>query len=115
MTSIAGPELVIGLVGAVGCDLPTIAEAFVTALRDVNYDGVSIRLSHLLHDLQPYAHLPGIHDQEDSIAGHMDAGNDLRAKTTADVMARLAITRIRVARERVEKDESENEPRPLVA
>jgi deoxycytidylate deaminase len=115
MTSIAGPELVIGLVGAVGCDLPTIAEAFVTALRDVNYDGVSIRLSHLLHDLQPYAHLPRIHDQEDSIAGHMDAGNDLRAKTTADVMARLAITRIRVARERVEKDESENEPRPRVA
>jgi deoxycytidylate deaminase len=113
--SITGPELVIGLVGAVGCDLPAIAETFVTALRDVNYDGVPIRLSHLLHDLMPYAHLPGIHDQEDYISGHMDAGNDLRQKTTNDVMAHLAIARIRIARQRGDEEESENEPRARVA
>src|SRR5215212_3466801 len=99
MPSTAGPELVIGLVGAVGCDLPAIAEAFVTALRDVNYDAIPIRLSHLLQDLQPYAHLPTIQDQEDYISSHMNAGNELRDMTTKDVMARLAITRIRVARQ----------------
>lgn len=115
MVSIAGPELVIGLVGAVGCDLPTIAEAFVTAIQDVGYEGVPIRLSHLLHDLEPYAQLPEIHDQEDYISGHMDAGNELRRRTTNDVMARLAITRIRVARQREDEDESEDEPRPRVA
>lgn len=36
----------------------------------------------------------------------MDAGNELREKTTKDVMARLAITRIRVARQREYEDES---------
>ncbi|HYH10280.1 MAG TPA: anti-phage dCTP deaminase [Thermoanaerobaculia bacterium] len=115
MPSATGPELVIGLVGAVGCDLPAIAEAFATALRDINYDALPIRLSHLLHDLEPYAHLPGIHDQEDYISGHMDAGNELRKNTTNDVMARLAITRIRVARQREDEDESEDMPRPRMA
>ncbi len=115
MPSTTGPELVIGLVGAVGCDLPAIADTFVTALRDVNYDGVSIRLSHLLHDLQPYAQLPGIHDQEEYIAGHMDAGNDLREKTSNDIMACLAIARIRVARQREDEEESENQPRARAA
>jgi deoxycytidylate deaminase len=115
MPSSVGPELVIGLVGAVGCDLPTIAETFVTALREVNYDGVPIRLSHLLHDIDPYAHLPGIHDQEDFIAAHMDSGNDIRQKTTNDVMARLAIARIRVERQRDEQDESDDQPRPRTA
>jgi len=110
-----GPELVIGLVGAVGCDLPNIAETFVAALREVNYDGIPIRLSHVLHYLQSYAHLPTIHDQEDYIAGHMDAGNDIRSKTSNDVMARLAIVRIRVERQREGQLDSENVPRPRTA
>jgi len=110
-----GPELVIGLVGAVGCDLPTIAESFVSALQEVGYDGVPISLSHLLHNLQPYAHLPAVHDQEDYIYGHMDAGNDLRQKTTNDVMARLAIARVRVARQHDGEEESENPPRARTA
>ncbi|MCU1350184.1 MAG: deoxycytidylate deaminase [Acidobacteria bacterium] len=115
MQSGGGPELVIGLVGAVGCDLPAIADTFVTALRDVNYEGLPIRISHLLHDLRPYEQLPDIHDQEDYIAGHMDAGNELRQRTTNDVMARLAIVRIRVARQHDEEEESENQPRARTA
>src|SRR5438128_2063183 len=96
----SGPELVIGLVGAVGCDLPVIADTFVTALREVNYEAVPIRLSHLLHDLEPYAKIADVHDQEEYISGHMDAGNELRKKTTNDVMARLGVVRIRIARQR---------------
>lgn len=110
----SGPELVIGLVGAVGCDLPLIADTFVTALREVNYDGVTIRLSHLLHDLEPYAHIAAVHDQEEYISGHMDAGNELRKRTTSDVMARLGVVRIRVARQR-NGEEDENQPHPRSA
>jgi cytidine deaminase len=115
MVSSSGPELVIGLVGAVGCDLPSIAETFVAALREVNYDGVPIRLSHLLHDLEPYTNIAGVHDQEDYISGHMNAGNDLREKTTSDVMARLGVVRIRIARQRDGEEDSENQPRPRTA
>lgn len=114
MGSNDGPELVIGLVGAVGCDLPLIADTFATALREVNYDAVSIRLSHLLHDLEPYARIAGVHDQEQYISGHMDAGNELRKNTTSDVMARLGVVRIRVARQRNGEDD-ENQPHPRSA
>lgn len=115
MASNIGPELVIGLVGAVGCDLPLIADTFVTALREVNYDAVPFRLSHLLHDLEPYARIANIHDQEEYISGHMDAGNDLRKKTTNDVMARLGVVRIRIARQRDAEEDSENQPHPRAA
>jgi cytidine deaminase len=111
MASNVGPELVIGLVGAVGCDLPLIADTFVTALREVNYNAVPIRLSHLLHDLEPFAHIADVHDQEEYISGHMDAGNELRKKTTSDVMSRLGVVRIRVARQRHGEDD-ENQPHP---
>jgi deoxycytidylate deaminase len=114
MRSNSGPELVIGLVGAVGCDLPSIADTFVTALREVNYHAVPIRLSHLLHDLEPYAHIADVHDQEEYISSHMDAGNDLRKKTTSDVMARLGVVRIRIARQR-DGEEDENQPHPRTA
>jgi len=110
-----GPELVIGLVGAVGCDLPMIADTFETALREVSYDAVPIRLSHLLHDVEPYAAIARLHDQQDYIAGHMDAGNDLRKKTTNDVMARLGVVRIRIARQREGDENSENQPRTRTA
>jgi deoxycytidylate deaminase len=106
-----GPELVIGLVGAVGCDLPGIADSFVTAFREVGYDAHPIRLSHRLHELEPWASLSMIHDQEQYIDGHMDAGNELRDKTTKDVRALLGMAQIRVLRQREETAESENEPR----
>ena len=114
MASNSGPELVIGLVGAVGCDLPLIADTFVSALREVNYDAVPIRLSHLLHDLEPFAHIADLHDQEAYISGHMDGGNELRKKTTSDVMARLGVVRIRIARQH-NGEEDENQPHPRAA
>lgn len=110
-----GPELVVGLVGAVGCDLPGIAESFVTAFREVGYDARSIRLSHRLHDLEPWADLATVHDQEKYIDGHMDAGNELRGKTSQDVMALLGMAQIRVLRQHDGIAESENDPRPRAA
>jgi len=111
----SGPEIVIGLVGAVGCDLPSIAESFANALREVNYTSFPIRLSHLLHDLEPYEQIAAIHDQENYISGHMDAGNDLRQKTTNDVMALLGVVRIRIERQHDDDAEHEDQPRARTA
>lgn len=109
-----GPELVIGLVGAVGCDLPGVGESFVTALRNVGYQAEPvIRLSHLLHLLETWAPLAKVHDQEKYIDGHMDAGNNLRAKTSNDIVALLGVAKIRVLRQN--GDRSEDEPRPRTA
>jgi len=111
----SGPEIVIGLVGAVGCDLPSIADSFVNALHEVNYLGLPIRLSHLLHDLEPYEQIAAIHDQENYISGHMDAGNDLRKKTTNEVMTLLGVVRIRIERQRDDEAEDEDHPRSRTA
>jgi deoxycytidylate deaminase len=110
-----GPELVIGFVGAVGCDLPGIADSFITAFREVGYSAHPIRLSHRLHDLEPWAHLSTIYDQEEYIGGHMDAGNALREKTSQDVMARLGMAQIRILRQRDDLEDTENEPKPRTA
>ena len=40
---------------------------------------------------EPWSHLSAIHDQEEYISGHMDAGNALREKAGQDVMARLGM------------------------
>ncbi len=110
-----GPELVIGVVGAVGCDLPGISDSLETSLREVGYDAHAIRLSHRLHDLEPWSHLSAIHDQEEYISGHMDAGNALREKAGQDVMARLGMAQIRILRQRDDEEETEDRPRPRTA
>jgi cytidine deaminase len=115
MRSDTGPELVIGLVGAVGCDLPGISDAFVNALREVSYAGIPIRLSHLLHQLDAYRELAAVHDQEIYISRHMDAGNDLREKTSNDVVALLGVVQIRVKRQRDADEETQDEPRSRIA
>ena len=111
----SGPELVIGLVGAVGCDLPQIAESLATALGGVGYSAETIRLSHLLHRLEPWSSVAGIHDQENYIGRHMDAGNELREKTRNDVMALLGAAEITVRRQRAGGAGTEAEPRPRTA
>ncbi len=45
------PEIVIGLVGAVGTDLAPVCAALHHALAEVNYTHTEVRLSHLLHDI----------------------------------------------------------------
>jgi cytidine deaminase len=88
----------IGLVGAAGTDLPRISEVIQKALATVNYQVHPIRLSHMLHDFEPYAHLPSIADEAEKIHAYMNAGNELRQNTRADIMALLGIAGIRVHR-----------------
>ena len=98
-----GPELVIGLVGAIGTDLASASEALRHRLTTVGYTvSPEIRVSHLLHDIDAYASLASIHDREAYYDQHMDAGNDLCEKTKRqDAMALLAVLQIRALRAEV--------------
>jgi deoxycytidylate deaminase len=96
-----GPELVFGLVGAVGLDLALVAEHLQRALREVAYGSEIIRLSELLHrvdwDVELKAEARTTRDEY--ILSHQDKGNDLRKETgRKDALALLAVAAIRVIR-----------------
>ena len=96
------PELVIGLVGAIGTDLGAVAQLLSTALlAEANYEACTIRLSSLLHEIEGLDS-PLSSDRGDKALyyeEHMAAGNALRRKMArADAMAWLALSAIREKR-----------------
>jgi deoxycytidylate deaminase len=109
-----GPELVIGLVGAIGTDLASVAESLKRHLTSVAYASSEIRLSGLLHDIETYALLSTIQDKEQYYEAHMSAGNDFcdRLKQ-ADAMALLAILQLRSLREERNATEGIDPSEPL--
>ena len=50
------PEIVIGLVGALGTDLEQVSGAIETSLQEMSYQTVPIRLSQLLMEQQYTQH-----------------------------------------------------------
>ncbi len=101
LPALSGPELVFGLVGAVGSDLQAVTRTLVSELERVRYRVEEIHVSSLLHQLDRYAHLGnGCFESEfERIREHMKAGTDLRNRTEAgEVMALLAISAIRQRR-----------------
>ncbi|HET7437089.1 MAG TPA: anti-phage dCTP deaminase [Thermoanaerobaculia bacterium] len=95
----AGPELVIGLVGPIGTELKIVAESLQRALADVDYHARQIRLSQLLHHFDRFATLASIRDREKYYDQHMNAGNELRVEVGHDALAVMAVAQIRVRRE----------------
>src|SRR5258708_553107 len=96
----SGPELVIGLVGAIGTDLTSVSESLQRHLNGVAYSSSEIRVSHLLHDIEAYQDLGTIHDREQYYEKHMDAGNDLCTRLErSDAMALLAVLQLRTNRD----------------
>ncbi len=96
-----GPELVIGLVAAVGTDLELVCTALRDSLSAVNYKCETIRLSQLLQEIpqEPWRSLPRTPEDE-RLNKHMDAGNQLRETIKrGDALALLAIGAIREVRE----------------
>lgn len=96
-----GPELVFGLVGAVGLDLALVGEHLQRALREVAYSSEIIRLSELLHRVEWSAPLSLESDttRDQYILSHQDRGNDLRRQTgRSDALALLAVAAIRAIR-----------------
>jgi hypothetical protein len=72
-----GPELVIGLAGAVGTDLGMVTESLSAALDEVAYRAEIVRLSALLEELDWDRELPE-KPLDEHISKHMDAGDELR-------------------------------------
>jgi deoxycytidylate deaminase len=100
------PELVFGLVGAIGADLRQVEEALGDSLSSVGYLTVKIKLSDLMRELNaPWSEFPQRTDP-DYYEKAMDAGNRLR-ETLKDpgVLSRLAIASIRRRRDKAGREE----------
>ncbi len=95
----ARPELVIGLVGAVGTDLGGVESVLRRKLLGVGYHVEPIRLIHLLKTFERWKNIPEV-PADVYIRKSMDAGNRFRELTKrADALAGMAIFRIRELRE----------------
>jgi hypothetical protein len=57
LLAMPGPELVFGLIGAVGTDLAAVSQMLAQQLRRVSYTSHEIRVSKLLHSLDRYGEL----------------------------------------------------------
>ncbi|HHJ14087.1 MAG TPA: cytidine deaminase [Gammaproteobacteria bacterium] len=112
-------ELVIGMVGPVGANLSLVQEVIESEFGRLGYQAQKIRVSSLLHQLADYSYLEDASDgsEFERIKKHMEAGTGLRTKTKqGDVMAMLAISRIRQIRKEShgsEVPENERDTTPL--
>ena len=110
MVSQPGPEIVFGLVGSVGTELDFVAQCLSTAVADLNYQPLTIRLSELMHEVELDAcrKLPE-EPSYDRYMTHMTAGNELREfLVRGDALAMLAVGAIREARQ--EKNGKPDQP-----
>lgn len=97
----AGPELVIGLIGALGTDLKAVEELLDRELRSVGYNSTLIRLSDLLLECHKYSsHLALKHGPDDiRIEQLMNDGDDLRRTAKrGDAVVLLSLAKIKQIR-----------------
>jgi deoxycytidylate deaminase len=99
--NVACPELLFGLVGAIGTDLAQVEDDLSNALSSVRYRPVPIKLSDLMRELSaPWSKLPERNDPS-YYDKAMNAGNNLRKRLNdAGAMANLAIASIRRRRDK---------------
>lgn len=102
------PELVFGLVGALGTDLDPLENELKSALRSVGYDSGVIRLSAYIAELYARTH-PGEVPRGPRMAELMRQGDDLRRVAGADAAVALAIGRLRAERRLARSDGEERE------
>ena len=94
-------DIVVGLVGPVGCGLSKVEAAVTQALRRFSYDATVLKLSSLFDDAEVAPLVGGVnHDCEYSrLKTAMDAGDEWRSRTgRSDVMAIYAMSKICEAR-----------------
>jgi deoxycytidylate deaminase len=97
-----GPEIFIGLIGAVGTDLYRIREHLKQELRRANYTPEIIHLSKLMMDLDNLEYLVANDKgpEDDRIDKFMDAGDAIRDSISrGDAVALLGIGKIQDIRE----------------
>lgn len=99
----ARPELVIGIVAAVGTDTALIYKKLEARLEEVGYKAREVAVSQLPKTLPDQSFMEGIElksePYDEYVSTHMDMGNALRFHLKrGDAMAMLAITEIREQR-----------------
>lgn len=101
------PELVFGLVGALGTELGQVQGELQSALRSVGYTSSTLRLSDLISTV--YEQWPGRTQQSDDtrMGGLMRQGDELRAAGGPNSVVALGISRIRAERGEANPDGGE--------
>jgi deoxycytidylate deaminase len=94
------PELVIGLVGAVGTDLTAARDAVIAALAPYRYRHENIKISGLMPAVKGGDYLRDLSPEDKRIVAYMDAGDEIRNQSERnDAMAALAVGQIADFRE----------------
>src|SRR5438128_12079202 len=89
------PELVFGIVGAVGAEMDKIAELLDASLQTVGYQTEVIRIIELAAQWPRYDWISAVEDRAARYNAKMDAGDDLRDKFgCGEALAMLAIAEI---------------------
>jgi deoxycytidylate deaminase len=92
------PEIVVGLVGAVGTELDRLSNAIEDALLTVQYASSRLRLAKLLGALPKYSSLP-TKFLDEYIETHMEAGDDFRLLSKMNhAVALLGVAKIKKER-----------------
>lgn len=110
-----GPEIFIGLIGAVGTDLYRIRDELKQELRRANYSPEIIHLSKLMMDLDRYAYLSGYDSgpEDERIDNFMNAGDAIRRSVErGDAVVLLGISKILDIREQRQDIRSRNRDTP---
>ena len=99
-SGISKPELVVGLVGAVGTDLTAVSKAVTEVLAPYGYRTERIKISGLMPAVPGGAFLTDLIPEDDRITRYMDAGDRIRDQSRRnDAMAALAVGQITDYRE----------------
>jgi deoxycytidylate deaminase len=102
MTSLKGPELFFGLVGAVGSRLSTITTALKHSLARLAYHLEVVRSIELLHQIEEYNKTMERTPVDQRYSTYMDAGDAFRKQMgLGDALARLSIGFIQTKRKSV--------------
>lgn len=106
-SSIAGAEIVIGIVAPVGTDVEFVDKTIAERLKHFNSQRLPIRVSGLIGEFEGLETQLCEEPVYERTVSYMDAGNELRKKSgRGDVLALAAVGKIRQERKRQTGDES---------
>ena len=106
-------EILVGIVARIGVDTKAIVQAIVDELKEYRYDTIEI---HITDSIKGLLNLPPIIQEpiEARYTSYISACNDLRSKSSDDIMAKLAIEAIKSRRSGTNKSDSIQERRAYV-
>lgn len=95
-------ELVVGLVAALGTNLDLVVDAIEDAFAEFSYDTELVRLSDFLSGEAVEGLVTEVDDSTEyaRVKSLMQAGDDLRAKTSDDIVAQRTVDELRTRRPR---------------